>query len=97
MAAVRRLPRLGGSVMVVSMEWVQRSCREELGVKEILQACLGLDVCRKAEENLGRAPGLCIECRQGNIMWKMKRLCLFGKDKFKVCVKQALSLCIWQW
>ena len=43
------------------MEWAQRSCREELGVKEILPACLGLGVCREAEENLGRAPGLCID------------------------------------
>lgn len=52
MAAVRRLPRLGGAVMVVWMEWAQGSCREELGVKEILQACLGLGVCGEAEENL---------------------------------------------
>lgn len=97
MAAVRRLPRLGGAVMVVWMEWAQGSCREELGVKEILQACLSLGVCREAEENLRRDPGLCIECRQGDIMWKMKRLCLSGQDKFEVCVKRALSLCIWQW
>lgn len=58
--------------------------QRRMGVKEILQACLGLGVCREAEENLGRAPGLCIECRQGDIMWKMKRLCLFGQDKFEL-------------
>lgn len=60
-------------------------------MKEILQACLGLGVCREAEENLGRAPGLCIECRQGDIMWKMKRLCLFGQDKFEVCCQAGLK------
>ena len=58
--------------MVVSIEWVQRSCREELGVKEILQACLGLDVLRSrgGEGNGSPLQCSCLENPMDGGAWK---------------------------